>query len=69
MSKWNQVRAPRSYLNSLEDNDITQGEWGRHPRLSNRLGVFRLIQMPGSHEVLLTNPSLFTEKLIAADRD
>jgi pimeloyl-ACP methyl ester carboxylesterase len=69
MSRWDSVTAPKSYLNSLEDNDITQGEWGRHPRLSNRLGVFRLIQMPGSHEVLLTNPSLLAEKLIQAGRD
>lgn len=68
-SGWDRITAPFSYLNSYEDNDITQGEWGRHPRLSNRLGLFRLIGMPGSHEVLITNPELTTEKLVEAGRD
>lgn len=68
-SSWNRITAPFSYLNSYEDNDITQGEWGRHPRLSNRLGLFRLVGMPGSHEVLLTDPELTAQKFVEAGRD
>jgi len=69
MSGWDKVPPAFSYLAPYEDNDITQGEWGRHPRLSNRLGVFRLVGMEGSHEVLLTNPELTARKFIEAGRD
>lgn len=69
MSNWAAVTAPRSYINALEDNDISQGEWGRHPRMSNRLGVFRLIQLPGSHCVNITEPELTAQKIILAGRD
>jgi hypothetical protein len=61
---------PKSYLNGTEDNALPQGaEWGWHPRMSSRLGLFRLIQMPGSHEVIFTNPGGLAAKLIEAGRD
>ncbi|WP_128970391.1 alpha/beta fold hydrolase [Bradyrhizobium tropiciagri] len=69
MTGWDKVPPAFSYLAPYEDNDISQGEWGRHPRLSNRLGVFRLVGMAGSHEVLLTNPGLTADKFIEAGRD
>jgi hypothetical protein len=37
--------------------------------MSSRLGLFRLVQMPGSHEVLFTNPVGLADKLIEAGRD
>lgn len=58
-----------SYLNGTEDIALPQGEWGWHPRMSNRLGLFRLVQMPGSHEVVFTNPTGLAEKIIEAGRD
>jgi pimeloyl-ACP methyl ester carboxylesterase len=60
---------PKSYLNCTEDISLPQGEWGWHPRMSNRLGPFRLVQMPGSHEVIFTNPSGLAEKIVMAGRD
>lgn len=69
MAGWDKVPNAFSYLAPYEDNDISQGEWGRHPRLSNRLGLFRLVGMPGGHEVLLTNPELTAAKFIEAGRD
>jgi pimeloyl-ACP methyl ester carboxylesterase len=60
---------PRSYLNCTEDIALPPGEWGWHPRMSSRLGVCRLVQMPGSHEVLFTNPSGLARKLVEAGRD
>jgi pimeloyl-ACP methyl ester carboxylesterase len=60
---------PKSYLYCTEDNALPQGEWGWHPRMSNRLGLFRLVQMPGSHEVMFSNPIGLAEKIIAAGRD
>lgn len=63
------LTVPRSYLNCTEDTALPPGEWGWHPRMSNRLGLHRLVQMPGSHEVMLTNPGLLAEKLVEAGRD
>jgi pimeloyl-ACP methyl ester carboxylesterase len=60
---------PKSYLYCTEDISLPQGEWGWHPRMSNRLGLFRLVQMPGSHEVMFSKPSGLAEKIIAAGRD
>lgn len=61
---------PKSYLYCTEDNVLPQGEqWGWHPRMSNRLGQFRLVQMPGSHEVMFSNPIGLAEKIIVAGRD
>jgi pimeloyl-ACP methyl ester carboxylesterase len=60
---------PRSYLNCTEDIALPAGEWGWHPRMSNRLGLYRLVQMPGSHEALFTNPRLLAEKIVEAGRD
>jgi hypothetical protein len=37
--------------------------------MSNRLGLYRLVQMPGSHEALFTNPRLLAEKIVEAGRD
>jgi pimeloyl-ACP methyl ester carboxylesterase len=60
----------KSYLYCTEDNVLPQGEqWGWHPRMSNRLGLFRLVQMPGSHEVMFSNPIGLAEKIIVAGRD
>lgn len=55
---------PCSYLNATEDNVL---DW--HPRISSRLGLFRLVQMPGSHELLFSNPSGLAMKLVEAGRD
>lgn len=69
MKKFYALDIPRSYLNCTEDTALPQGEWGWHPRMSGRLGLFRLVQMPGSHEVMFTNPALLAEKLVEAGRD
>jgi hypothetical protein len=37
--------------------------------MSSRLGEFRLVQMPGSHEAIFTNPIGLASKLIEAGRD
>ncbi|MEG4070200.1 alpha/beta hydrolase [Microcoleus sp. Pol11C2] len=60
---------PKSYLYCTEDTCLPQGEWGWHPRMSSRLGLFRLVQMPGGHEVMFSNPVGLAEKIIVAGRD
>jgi pimeloyl-ACP methyl ester carboxylesterase len=62
-------KIPRSYLNCTEDIALPPGKWGWHPRFSARLGLCRLVQMPGSHEAMFTNPTLLAQKIIEAGRD
>ena len=52
------LEIPRSYLNCTEDTAMPPGAYGWHPRFSSRLGLHRLVQMPGGHEALFTNPRL-----------
>jgi hypothetical protein len=37
--------------------------------MSSRLGLYRLVQMPGGHELMFTNPTGLADKLIEAGRD
>lgn len=69
MKKFYSLNLPRSYLNCTEDHALPHGEWCWHPRMSSRLGLFRLVQMAGSHETIFTNPVGLAEKIIEASRD
>ena len=69
MKKFYSLEIPRSFLNCTEDIALPPGDWGWHPRMFGRLGLCRLVQMPGSHAVLLTNPKGLAAKLIEAARD
>jgi hypothetical protein len=69
MGKFHSLQIPRSFLVGTEDLVMPPGESGWHPRMSSRLGKFRLVQMPGSHEVLFTNPISLADKFIEAGRD
>ncbi|MGA2510387.1 MAG: alpha/beta hydrolase family protein [Candidatus Acidiferrales bacterium] len=69
LKKFYLLDIPKSYINCTEDIALPPGEWGWHPRMSGRLGLYRLVQMPGSHEVIYTNPSGLAEKIIEAGRD
>lgn len=63
-----EMSLPKSYINCTEDTAIPQSA-GWHPRLSEKLGIFRLIQCPGSHELCFTNPQLLAQKIMEAGRD
>jgi pimeloyl-ACP methyl ester carboxylesterase len=69
LKKFYSLEIPRSYINCTEDMAMPHGEWGWHPRMSSRLGLYRLVQMPGSHEVMFTNPAGLAEKIVEAGRD
>ena len=69
LKKFYSLATPKSYINCTEDIALPPGEWGWHPRMSNRLGLYRLVQMPGSHEVMYTNPKGLAAKIIEAGRD
>jgi pimeloyl-ACP methyl ester carboxylesterase len=69
LKKFYSLEVPRSYINCTEDAALPPGEWGWHPRMSSRLGLYRLVQMPGSHEVIYTNPKGLAAKIVEAGRD
>lgn len=69
LTRFYESSIPRSYINGTEDTALPPGEWGWHPRMSSRLGAYRLVQLPGSHEVMFTNPELLAAKVIEAGRD
>lgn len=63
-----QLAIGKSYLNCQQDIALPHGlPW--HPRLSERLGLFRLIECPGSHETWFSNPARLAQAIIEAGRD
>ncbi|PCH45449.1 MAG: alpha/beta hydrolase [Hyphomicrobiales bacterium] len=63
-----QMEIGKSYLQCLADTAMPASQpW--HPGQSEKLGLYRLVQMPGSHEVCFTNPKLLAEKIVEAGRD
>jgi pimeloyl-ACP methyl ester carboxylesterase len=62
------LATPKSYVNCRMDTALPHSHpW--HPRLSERLGLFRYIECSGSHEVWFTDPAAIAQALIAAGRD
>ena len=58
----------KSYINCQQDVALPHSlPW--HPRLSERLGLFRLIECPGSHEIWFSDPVTLAQALIQAGRD
>ncbi len=51
-----EMQIPKSYINCTEDTALPQS-LGWHPRLSEKLGLFRLVQVSGSHELCFSNPA------------
>jgi pimeloyl-ACP methyl ester carboxylesterase len=59
---------PKSYVNCRLDSALPQS-LGWHPRLSERLGLFRYIECSGSHEVWFTDPAAIAVAIEQAGRD
>lgn len=59
---------PKSYINCRMDTALPQS-LGWHPRLSERLGLFRYIECSGSHEVWFTDPAAIAAAIEQAGRD
>ena len=69
LKKFYMLDTPRSYLLGSDDIALPPGEWGWHPRMTCRLGLYRFLQMPGGHELLFSNPNGLADKIIDAGRD
>lgn len=58
----------KSYVNCRQDIALPHSlPW--HPRLSERLGLFRLVECDGSHEMWFSNPAALAPAILAAGRD
>eukprot|EP00731_Ephydatia_muelleri_P032725 Em0024g269a len=58
----------KSYVNCQQDIALPHSQpW--HPRLSERLGLFRLVECPGGHETWFTDPEAIARAVVAAGRD
>ena len=63
-----EMEIAKSYINCLEDTALPHSmTW--HPRLSEKLGLFRLVQMHGSHEVCFTDPEGLADAIMKAGQD
>lgn len=58
---------PKSFIHCRHDKSLGPGYF--HPRMSSRLGKFKLVEMDGSHEVLFTRPRELADKLVEASSD
>ncbi|GAB5463057.1 alpha/beta hydrolase [Hoeflea alexandrii] len=63
-----EMEIAKSYINCTEDTALPQS-LGWHPRLSEKLGLFRLVQIPGSHELCFTDPAALAAAILQAGRD
>lgn len=58
----------KSYINCQQDTALPHSfSW--HPRLSERLGLFRLVECEGSHELCFTHPARLADAIERAGRD
>jgi hypothetical protein len=58
---------PKSFIYCRQDKALPPGYF--HPRMSSRLGRFKLLEIDGSHEVMLTRSRELADKLIEASSD
>ncbi len=63
-----EMEIAKSYINCTEDTALPQS-LGWHPRLSEKLGLFRLVQAPGSHELCFSAPDVLAAAIMKAGRD
>jgi pimeloyl-ACP methyl ester carboxylesterase len=59
---------PKCYINCTEDISLPT-DWTWHPHLSQKLGIFRLILVRGSHELCFSNPERLARTILDAGSD
>lgn len=58
---------PKSFIFCRQDMALPPGWF--HPRMSSRLGRYKLVEIDGGHEVMFTRPAELADKLIAASTE
>jgi hypothetical protein len=67
LRSFSSVAVPRSFIYCRQDQALPSGYF--YPRMSSRLGTFKLIEMDGGHEVMFTRPAELADKIIEANAD
>jgi hypothetical protein len=58
----------KSFINHRQDTAMPQSlPW--HPRRSERLGLYRLVEQGDSHESMLSRPDALADAILIASRD
>ena len=63
-----EMNLPKSFINCTEDIALPHS-FPLHPRLSEKLGLYRLVQTAGSHELCFSNPARLSQAILEAGRD
>lgn len=69
LTGFDELPVPRSYLYATGDNVFPAAEFSWHPGMSQRLGDFRLVQVPGGHELMFSDPDALADALVASARE
>ena len=67
LKRYDSLAIPKSFIYCRQDKALGPGYF--HPRMSSRLGAFKLLEMDGSHEVMFTRPEQLADKLVEASSD
>src|SRR5262245_58484025 len=67
LKRFYSLAIPKSFIYCRQDKALPPGYF--NPRMSSRLGVFKLLEMDGSHEVMFTRPAELADKIIEAGSD
>jgi len=64
LKRFYSLAVPKGFIYCRQDKALPLGYF--HPRMSSRLGVFKLLEMDGSHEVMFTRSAELADKIIDA---
>jgi hypothetical protein len=64
LKQFDSLSIPSSYIYCRHDRALPPGYF--HPRMTSRLGEFKLLEMDGSHEVMFTRPEELADRIIDA---
>jgi pimeloyl-ACP methyl ester carboxylesterase len=67
LKRFYSLAIPKSFIHCRHDKALPPGCF--HPRMSSRLGAFKLLEMDGSHEVMFTRPEELADKIVEASFD
>jgi hypothetical protein len=62
LKRFYSLTIPKSVIHCRHDKALPPGYF--HPRMSSRLGTFKLVEMDGSHEVMFTRAEELADKII-----
>jgi pimeloyl-ACP methyl ester carboxylesterase len=67
LKRFHSLAIPMSFIYCRQDKALPPGYF--HPRMSSRLGPFKLLEMDGSHEVMFTRSEELADKIVDASSD